>query len=430
MQGEFFILVILIILSAFFSGAEVALVSVSMVKVRRFLDEKRRGAGALNRLKKSPKRMIITILIGNNIANIAAASMATLLATEAFGSRGFGIATGIMTLIILLFGEITPKTFATSHAPRISLVIAQPVEILSYLLYPLVKILEWFSDVVNRIVKMKKIESISEAEVKTMIQLGVEHQVLEPEEKAIMEKAMRFSDIKAADVMTRADEMFSVNSDLSIKQSLPDILRSGFSRIPIYKNVKTNIVGVVLVKDILKHVSDKNEDKKLMHISSEPLKVTSDTGIDDLLKSFQKAQTHIGFVTKDHRIIGIATLEDLLEELVGEITDESEVIPNRVISIGKDTIITHGNTYVTKINFIFHSNLPYKSEKDTLYDLFLSHGGSHKKGSSVLIKDISLTVDDIRGEKIVMKVTKEKLAVSLLNRFFKKLILGRERKSK
>lgn len=422
MPGEFIFLILLIVLSGFFSGAEVALVSVSSLKVKRFLEEKRKGARALNRLKMSPKRMIITILIGNNIVNIAAASMATVLATETFGSGGLGVATGIMTLVVLIFGEITPKTFASTHASRIALFIAQPIEILSYILYPLVKILERFSDFINHFFKVKRIESVSETEVKAMIQLGVDHQILEPEERIIMERAMKFSDIKVADVMTRVDEMFSVDSDMSIRHSLPEILRSGFSRIPIYENVKTNIVGVVLVKDILKYVNDKKSDKKLRDISSEPLIVTSETGIDDLLKSFQKNQTHIGLVTKKHRIIGVVTLEDLLEELVGEITDESEIIPNRFISINKDTIITDGNTFTTKVNFILHSNLPIESKNDTLHNLYNRAGGNSKKGSSILIKNISLTIDDIRGEKFVMKVTKEKLAVSHINKLLKKLI--------
>src|SRR3989344_4201 len=318
MGGELFILIILIMLSAFFSGAEVALVSTSMIRVKRLLDENRMGAGSLNRLKKNPKRMIITILIGNNIVNISAASMATVMATEIFGSGSLGIVTGLLTLVILIFGEITPKTFATTHASRISLLVALPIEILSFTLYPLVKILERFSDFINRLVKVKSIEQISEAEVRSMIQLGVDHQVLDPEEKIIMERAMRFSDIKASAVMTIIDEMFSINSELTIKQALPEILRSGFSRIPIYKDFKSNIVGVVLVKEILKHLHDKNGEKILRHISTEPLRVSSDTGIDDLLKSFQKNQSHIGFITKEHKIIGIATLEDLLEELVGE----------------------------------------------------------------------------------------------------------------
>jgi len=431
MGGELFILIILIMLSAFFSGAEVALVSTSMIRVKRLLDENRMGAGSLNRLKKNPKRMIITILIGNNIVNISAASMATVMATEIFGSGSLGIVTGLLTLVILIFGEITPKTFATTHASRISLLVALPIEILSFTLYPLVKILERFSDFINRLVKVKSIEQISEAEVKSMIQLGVDHQILEPEEKIIMERAMRFSDITVSDVMTPIDEMFSVDASRTIVESLPMILGSGFSRIPVFKGSKNNISGVVFVKDILKQMNDKKQHRKLDEIAVEPLLTAGRTGIDDVFKLFQERQTHIAFITDSHqKIIGAATLEDLLEELVGEITDESEIIPNRIMRINKGTIVTHGNTLVSKVNAFFNTKLPVDSKNQTLHNFFGRQGGIFRKGSSVLVKGVSLTLDNVRGDNFVIKLTKEKLAVSYLNDLLKKLVPKLVQKSK
>lgn len=169
------ILVVLIFLSAFFSGAEVALLAITFVRVRLLRKQRRKGAESLYRLKSHPRRMIITILIGNNVVNIGAASLATYVSAQQFGSTGVGIATGVLTLLILIFGEITPKTFAHRYASKIAPRISRIIEIFQFVLYPLVFLLNEQTKLMERAVHVKKFEPISEAEIKEMVSFGVEH---------------------------------------------------------------------------------------------------------------------------------------------------------------------------------------------------------------------------------------------------------------
>ena len=396
-MNEFIILFILIILSAFFSGAEVALVSVSYVKAKTLFKEKKKGSSTLLKLKENFRKTIITILIGNNIVNIASASFATVTAINYFGSAGLGIATGVMTLIILVFGEITPKTFASNHAEKISLIIAKPIQILGYILYPFIIIFEQFSIFIGKIIKIKKSEALTETEIKTMLEFGVEKKVIEPEEKVIMERAFKFSDITAYDAMTPIKNLFSLNSNLTVKNSIDKILKSGYSRIPIYSRKKNNIIGTVFIKDVFEEFQNKNYNKKLNEMLNEPIIVSKSIGIDDLLKIFQNKQYHIALVKDKENIIGLVTLEDLIEELVGEITDESDITPNTIIRIDKNTIIVHGKTYITKINKFFKSTLP---TKNTEIQKLIKKLGKPKINSKIRIGELILIIENIKENEI------------------------------
>ena len=270
--------------------------------------------------------MIITILIGNNVANITAAAIATVIATKRFGSTGIGIATGVLTFLILIFGEITPKTFASKYAGRISLLIARPIEIMKFSLYPLVLFFDWLTHTMEKFVKLKKMESITESEIKTMIQYGVEQKVVAPEEQLIINRALAFSDTSAKDVMVPLKDVFSLPADESLEVALDKIIESGFSRIPVYDKSASDIIGIVLVKEIVKDLASKSKNKLLRDVVVQPIIIPESMRIDYLVKIFQKRHRHFAIVqSSDNKAIGIATLEDLIEELVGEIVDESDL---------------------------------------------------------------------------------------------------------
>ncbi len=400
-MSEIFLLAILVVLSAFFSGVEVALVSVSPIKVKSLLKEGRKGSKTLSKLKKNPRRMIITVLIGSNIANIGAAALATVIATQEFGSSGVGIAAGVMTLIILIFGEIIPKTFAATHAERISLAVASPVLALNYILYPLVVILEWIATRVNRLVKIKKAEPITESDIKAMIEFGVEKKVIDPAEQYIIERAVRFSDITVQEVMILADRIFSLDGRMTIRQALEDIIDSNYSRIPVYTRSKNNITGVIFVKDVMASVQKNRQNKRLQDIAAAPIFVKKSLGIDDTFKLFQDKQTHIALVRDGKKIIGLVTLEDLMEELVGEITDETDVTPSTIIRIDKDTIVAHGNTPVERINKFFNSSLPVEKKDMKLHELIRRYEKKPKRHSRIRIDDLTLMPEDVRDGRII-----------------------------
>ena len=181
LEGQIIILLVLLMFSAFFSGIETALMSVNAVKIRSALRQKKRGAEALARIKSRPHRLIITILIGNNLVNIGAASLATVLFTDLFGSSGVGIATGVMTFLILVFGEITPKTFAIQNSERISLLVARPIELLSIFLTPLVKFFRLISKAISKMFGSKEERNLSEEELKTIVAMGKDEGILSDE---------------------------------------------------------------------------------------------------------------------------------------------------------------------------------------------------------------------------------------------------------
>lgn len=326
MTTEIIILSVCILLSGFFSGAEVALLSVSLVRSRLLKKQRRPGAESLYRLKQHPRRMIITILIGNNVVNIVAASLATYIASEKLGSTGVGIVTGVLTLVILIIGEITPKTFAQGYATRIALAISRPIEVMQKILSPVVYLLDKQTHLIEKWVDLKKAEPISDAEIKEMVAFGVENKVVHRQERYIIDRALNLADISVKDIMIPIKNSFTLNANDSIETALPKIVTNGFSRIPLYKNAKNNIIGLVLAKDILNEFLKKHGSFTLEHILLKPIFVKEEMKIHSLLKYFQEKSIHLAIVkNKNSAVVGIVTLEDLLEELVGEIEDELDI---------------------------------------------------------------------------------------------------------
>lgn len=322
---QIIILVLLVALSGFFSGSEVSLLTVSNVRVRMFRKQKRKGAESLHRIKQHPRKMIITILIGNNVVNIVAASLATYIATLKFGSTGVGISTGILTLLVLVFGEITPKTFAHRYAGRIALRVARPIEMMQVVLYPIVALLDMQTSFLERRVHIERSEPITETEIREMIAFGVEEKVVHSEESSIINRALYFADTRVKDIMIPVKEAFMLSTSKTIQGVVSEVIRNGYSRIPVYENVRSNIVGIVLAKDILYEINKDHGEKLLSHVVTDTLFVQDSLRIHTLLKEFQKKFIHFAIVRDSKaRVVGIVTLEDLLEELVGEIEDETD----------------------------------------------------------------------------------------------------------
>ena len=396
-------LVVLILLSSFFSGAEIALSSLNPIKVKTLVKQRKKGAKTLARLKEKSERTIITILIGNNVVNVASASLATYVATEQFGSKGLGIATGVMTLIILVFGEITPKTLATTHAEKISLWIGKPLLILSYIFYPLIVIFDAFAGLINRLFKTPKRKGISETEIKTMLEYGVEEKVIDPEEKDIMHQAIKFSDIKAKETMTSLDNIFMLPNNSTAQSALEPMLESGFSRAPIHESKNKDITGTILLKDVMHYINEKEGDKTLSEIAIDPIFVSADMRTDDVFKAFKANQQHIALVKDEEKdeVVGLVTMEDLLEELMGEITDESDITPNTIIRVSHNTIAVHGDTLVLQINSFFQISLPVKNKKLRLYELIKNNFPKFGQGSKLRMGNIVFILDKVDDEKIL-----------------------------
>jgi len=366
-------LLVLLVFSGVFSGSETALVSLSMARVEALVKEGRAGAKALYQLKKDPSRMLTTILIGNNLVNIAASALATVVATREFGSAGPGIAVGVLTLFILIFGEITPKSLATRYSERISLFIAYPLLVFMRLIYPLVWFFGHFTHWVHHLTGGTSDPTVTESELIGMLGYGVEEGAIEQNEKKIIERVFAFNDLTVRDVMTPKGKIFSLDESLSVAEALPLVLQERYSRIPLFEGRKDHFTKVLYMRDLLRASASGQIKQRLGEIAHDPLFVSQYQAIDDLFATLRQGNRIFSIVVDEHGDVrGIATLEDLLEELVGEIYDESDARPREVDSISGNEIVAEGSTELRVVEEFFNLELPGKPT-DTVSLWILNH---------------------------------------------------------
>lgn len=351
----------LLALSGVFSGSETALVSLSMARVEALVQEQRTGAAALYELKKDPSRMLTTILIGNNLVNIGASAMATVIATREFGHAGPGIAVGLLTFFILVFGEITPKSLATRYPERLSLLAAIPLLGFLRLTYPLVWLFGRFTGWVHRSIGGKGEPMVTESELIGMLDHGVAEGEIEDGERQIIERVFAFNDLKVRDVMTPKGELFSLDAELTVAQALPLVIAKPYSRIPIYSENPDNLIKVVYLRDLLSAVCEDQNQSRLKEIAHQPLFVSQYQSLDELFETFRRRNRHFSIVVDEYGDVrGISTLEDLLEEIVGEIYDESDLSVSSVDRSSEDEIVVDGSTELRVVSAHFHVEMPGK----------------------------------------------------------------------
>lgn len=411
-------LVGLVGLSAFFSGLEVAFVSISKGQLQRFLNEKRRGAKSLHKLKSNPSRMLTTLLIGNNLVNVAAAAIATDLAITLFGNVGVGIATGVMTFLLLVFGEITPKAYCNAHAETLSLKFAGVVLVLQYTIYPIVRMFEGITKGIFKLMGTHELPPpISEEEVRALLDVGVEEKVFLKEEKKLIEEALEFHDIPVRAIMTPRKNMVVLNARMMLWEALPMINNVGYSRIPIVDGTKDNIVGIVHNRDILRALEIGNMNIMLKDLARKPLFVSQEKKISDLLKEFQNRRIHIAIVVDEFGgTEGIVTLEDIIEELVGEIIDETDIERQLITTIDKNTIIVHGDVEIDDVNEALNVHIPKGDDYSTISALL--HDKLHdipKQGDRLSVDNVILSVEEVK-QNAPLKIRVQKVKTDYLDK--------------
>ena len=404
MQLEFEIplLVVLIGLSGFFSGLEVALVGVRMAKVEQMVKDKVKGSTSLLKLKKNPSRMMASVNLGNNLVNVASTAIATDIALKIFGNDGLAIVIGIMTFLILVFGEITPKTYCNANAPKIAARYSRVLLAFSYTFYPIVRMLESITKGIIRLTgSSDNPPGLTEDEIKGVIDQGLKDKAIEKQESELVHGALNFDDIVIRSVMTPRTKMFTLNSKKILFEALPEINNSGFSRIPVYSENSDNIIGIVHVRDVLKSLEHDEKVISLESIMREPVFVSQEKMVSDLLKEMQGRQTHMAIVVDEFGgIEGCVTLEDLLEEIVGEIHDEKDTVQEIFQSEGNDTILTDGDIEIDKINDIFKTSIPEGDDYSRLNGLL------HEKLRDIPKEGDKIEIGSLRI--IVEKVSKNK----------------------
>ena len=412
LEYEIISLIVLIALSGFFSGLEVALVGTSRSKVRQMLNKKLPGATSLDKLKSNPSRMMASVNLGNNLVNVASTVLATDIALKMFESAGLAIAIGVMTFLILIFGEITPKTYCNANAAKIALRYSRVLLAFSYAFYPIVWMFEKITKgIINLTGSTEEPPRLTEEEIKGVIEQGLQDKAIEKQESELIHGALNFDDIIIRSVMTPRTKMFTLNSKMLLFEALPMINKSGFSRIPIYGKNQDEIIGIVNVRDVLKCLEKEEKMISLQQISRKPIFVSQEKKVNDLLKEMQGRKSHMAIVLDEFGgVEGCVTLEDLVEEIVGEIHDETDVTKDNFQREGNSTIITNGDIEIDELNEIFKTNIPQGDDYATLSGLLHEKlRDIPKEGDKIIIDSLRIIIEKVlknRPEKIRIEKVK------------------------
>jgi len=409
MSTQIIILLILIAISGFFSASEIAIFSLSDAKLKSLVNQKKRNAKRLAKLKSNPSRLLINILIGNNLVNIAASSMAAILALEIFGRIGPAIATGVLTILILVFGEIGPKSYASSRPAKFALLVTPIIVALDIILRPVAIIFEQVNKLFLKLfTDGKKVPTVSEEELRALTEIGVEEGVMEHKEKEMIKRILEFNDIDAGDVMAVRSEIFALPADTIISKAIPKILEAHNSRIPVYRKDIDDIKGVIYLPDLLQAVAQRNMNLPLSKIARKPYFIPRNRKIDDIFKDFQRQHNHIAIVVDEHgTTLGLVTLEDLLEEIVGEIMDESDVDEFLIKRVDRYSILVDAGTEAREVVQFFNIDIPGDPHR-FISEIFLTEFGEIPKvGDKVEFKACTMIVEKASPKRIEqLKITK------------------------
>jgi len=404
------ILLILVALSGFFSGAETAFMSLGKFKYKEYIRKKRKHYLVVQSLKENPHKLISTILICNNLVNIAAASLATLYGAEFFLEKGWqlsgaaaaGIVTGVLTLVILIFGEIIPKTYANLHYAKVVSNSARTIYVLSILFTPII----YLFDIITKItmkgkVSSKNEEKITEEEIKTIVSVGSEEGGIDTYERQLIHKIFQFDDKIVKEIMTPRMKVFSLDADAKIQTVIKDIIEEGHSRVPVYKENNDNIIGIFHIRDMLDLIGKKNLDKKLKTLSTKPLFVPESKPIDDLFKEMQKKKIQMSIVVDEFGgLAGVVTMEDLLEEIVGEIYDEDDERVRLIRKVGPREYLVNGESTLREVKEACKIKVD-ALESETIGSYILTKLEKiPEKGEEIKMKKGKITVEKVTDKSI------------------------------
>ena len=404
-------MVLLLCCSAFFSASETALIALSKGRAKALLKERRQGARSLFILKSKPQKMLIAILIGNNLVNIGASAIATVIATRTLGSIGPGIAVGVLTVLVLIFGEITPKSLATRYSERISLLVSPIVLWFQRTIYPLISLFEVISDVAGKAaISSEEDPTVTESELISIVGYGEEEGTIEQGERVLIERAFALSDLTVADVMTPRHKVFTYDGRRPVSQALEDLKETSYSRIPLFAEDPDEIQKILYLRDLMVAVISKQTQIPVGEIGRDAKFVPNTQPVTDTISGFRKEQQHMAIVVDEHGTMeGVVTFEDLLEELVGEIYDESDQKPVEFVELGLNKISVDGTAEVRLIEEYFDTELPGKST-DTINRWILDHTERIPiTGETFALDDFEVLVKSASRRRI-HEVTIERLA--------------------
>lgn len=401
------ILVFLLMCSAFFSASETALFSVNKMRLRSLADNGNKKAKKTQRLLENPDDLLSTILIMNNLINITASSLTTVVMYNFFGSVGVSIATGIVTILVLIFGEITPKTVAIQNSEKIALKVINIVGFFVIILKPVVSIFKVISNSINKVNGSSNSEAvITEEELKTIVDFSEENGVLDLSEKEMIYNVFDFGDLVVKDIMVQKINITALNINSTYAETMEIIKREKYSRIPVYNEDMDSIVGILNVKDLL--FNDIKEDNfKLKDYIRHTHQTYEFKKVQELFKEMKKTKSHIFIVLDEYGATkGMVTMEDMIEEIVGDIDDEYDTIEDKeIVKISEKKYIVSGATKVNDIAEQLQISMDYNSEEfDSVGGYFIKYfDGFPVINDCIKKENFKLTISEIE-KKTIKKV--------------------------
>ena len=405
--GAIFLLVLLV-LSGFFSSAEIAMFKLPKHRLESLLQDEVPGASRVHRLKEDPHRLLVTILVGNNIVNVAMSSLATaLLALWVSQAASVAIVTFGVTAVVLLFGESAPKSYAVENTESWALRVSRPLQLTERLLLPFVVVFDRLTRTVNRVIGgSATLESqyVSRSDIVDLIETGEREGVIDEEEHELLRRIFRFNQTIAKEVMTPRLDMTAVSADSSLEEVIQTTIQSGHARLPVYESSLDNVVGIVHVRDVLRDYLYGESDPEEMEVKEliEPtLHVPESKSVDELLTEMRERRLHMVIVIDEFGTTeGLLTMEDIVEEIVGEILTREEDRPIKLID--ERTGIFHGEVNIDEVNEALDIDLPEGEEFETIAGFIFNRAGRLvDEGETIDYDGIEITVQSVDNTRIL-----------------------------
>lgn len=396
----------LLICSAFFSACEAAFFSLNSLQLKELQENSGHRGLLVKTLLDKPRKLLITIYIGNELVNIAVSVIATSISIKIFGSLGVGIAIGAGTFLLLVFGEIIPKSMSLKFAQTYALFAAYPLNLFAKIVQPAQRVLTRIAEKLISILGIKPVSSdqhtITDEEFKSMVRMSEGEGVLDAEESELIHNVIHFGETTVADIMVPQIDMFSVRIDDTLDTVLPKIIENFYSRVPVYDKEEESIVGILFTKDLNRFKNMPRENFHLNSIIRPVFSVPQTKKIKELLQEFRKMKRHMAVVLDEYgSVCGLVTLEDILEELVGEIDSEMRTEETAIHKIGEHLYRVSATLSLSEFNEHFNSELPeetYDTVGGLVFGLF---GRVPRSGEAITNGNLKFRIEKMKGPRIL-----------------------------
>lgn len=400
------LLIVFLILSAFFAACEAAFFSLNPLQLATLKDKKGRSGRLVNKMLEKPRELLITIYIGNELVNIAISALVTSIAINIFDNMGVGIAIGVGTFLILVFGEIAPKSLSWRYAEIFAPLAAYPLKIFSLFVQPVQRrftsLAEKFLQLIGLKTHSDESSVITDDEFRAMVEIGEGEGFIDAEEREMIHNVIEFGETTVAEIMTPKIDMFALNANDKMEDILPKIIENFYSRVPVYDRGGDTIIGILFTKDLNKFRHLPNEKFNLKSVVRSPVFVPKSKKIKELLQDFKKMKRHMAIVLNEYGSVdGLVSLEDILEELVGEIDSEMRKDEKPVVQTEGNNFAVLSTYPISDFNEYFSAYLPEDHSHSIggfVFDLF---GRVPRSGEAVTFENFRFQIEKMKGARIV-----------------------------